>query len=294
MNLPVLQVSLSAEYGNRCALRNVEFELYAGEALGMIGTSGAGKTTLAMALLGLLSWRGGRAYGEVLIGGSNLLSLPPRDARRIRGKQIAFIPQSPMTALNPAISLRSHFDEAWRAHESTGRNALDLRLGQLMDEVQLPIRDDGFLRRKPGQISVGQAQRVLLALALLHRPKILIADEPTSALDPVTQSEIILLLQRLNQRHGTALLYISHDLFSVLELCERVAVLNDGVIAECLDVERVEQAQHPATLSLLRALPVPVHVLLSHRRSKPNLLGREHELDFGRSQMNMHQAEARA
>jgi len=294
MNLPVLQVRLRAEYGKRCALRNMEFDLYAGEALGMIGASGAGKTTLAMALLGLISWRGGRAYGEVLIGGSNLLTLPPRDARRIRGKQVAFIPQSPMSALNPAISLRSHFDEAWRAHESTGRSALDLRLGQLMDEVQLPIHDDGFLRRKPGQISVGQAQRVLLALALLHRPSILIADEPTSALDPVTQSEIILLLQRLNRRNGTALLYISHDLFSVLELCDRVAVLNDGAIAECIEVERLEQAQHPATLSLLRALPIPVHVLLSHCSAKPNHHNREHEPEAGQSQMNMHPANASA
>jgi len=268
MNPPVMHVRLRAEYGKRCVLENVEFDLYAGEALGMIGTSGAGKTTLAMALLGLLSWRGGKASGEVLLDGNNLLTLPPREARRIRGKQIAFIPQSPMTALNPAISLRSHFDEAWRAHESTGRNALDLRLQQLIEEVQLPVDDNSFLRRKPGQISVGQAQRVLLALALLHRPSILIADEPTSALDPVTQAEIILLLQRLNRRNGTALLYISHDLVSVLQLCNRLAVLHDGAIAECIEVERVEQAQNPATLSLLRALPIPVHILLSHCRSK--------------------------
>src|SRR5271165_3625460 len=203
MNPPVMHVRLRAEYGKRCVLQNVEFDLYAGEALGMIGTSGAGKTTLAIALLGLLSWRGGKACGEVLIDGNNLLTLPPREARRIRGKQIAFIPQSPMTALNPAISLRSHFDEAWRAHKSTGKNALDLRLRQLMEEVQLPVDDAGFLRRKPCQISVGQAQRVLLALALLHCPSILIADEPTSALDPVTQAEIIMLLQRLNRRNGT-------------------------------------------------------------------------------------------
>jgi len=286
MNPPVMHVRLRAEYGKRCVLQDVEFDLYAGEALGMIGTSGAGKTTLAMALLGLLSWRGGKACGEVLIDGSNLLTLPPRDARRIRGKKIAFIPQSPMTALNPAISLRSHFDEAWRAHESTGRNALDLRLRQLMEEVQLPVNDAGFLRRKPGQISVGQAQRVLLALALLHRPSILIADEPTSALDPVTQAEIIMLLQRLNRGNGTALLYISHDLVSVLQLCDRLAVLHDGTIAECVEVERVEQAQHAATLSLLNALPIPIHVLLSHCRSKLDNHDRVHEPEAGQSPMN--------
>jgi ABC-type glutathione transport system ATPase component len=242
----------------------VQFDLCAGEALGMVGTSGAGKTTLVMALLGLLPFLGGRASGEVLLNGVSLLTMPAREARQIRGKQIALIPQSPMTALNPAVSLRSHFEEAWLAHESTGMKALDRRLRQLMDEVQLPGADDGFLRSKPGQISVGQAQRVLIALALLHHPSILIADEPTSALDPVTQVEIIKLLQQLNRLHGTALLYISHDLVSVLQLCSRFLVLDSGSIAECVQVAQIEEAQHPATLSLLRALPVPVHVLLSH------------------------------
>jgi ABC-type glutathione transport system ATPase component len=182
----------------------------------------------------------------------------------MRGKTIALVPQSPMTALNAAVSLQSHFDEAWRAHESTGEKALELRLHQLMEEVQLPAGDKDFLRRKPGQISVGQAQRVLIALALLHRPSILIADEPTSALDPVTQAEILRLLRQLNQRHGTALLYISHDLISVLQLCGRLAVLHSGSIAECLPIAQIEQAGHPATLSLLRSLPVPVQVLLAY------------------------------
>jgi ABC-type dipeptide/oligopeptide/nickel transport system ATPase component len=133
-----------------------------------------------------------------------------------------------------------------------------------LEEVQLPAGDKDFLRRKPGQISVGQAQRVLIALALLHRPSILIADEPTSALDPVTQAEILRLLRQLNQRHGTALLYISHDLVSVLQLCGRLAVLHAGVVAECLPVALIEQARHPATLALLRLLPAPVSALLAY------------------------------
>jgi ABC-type glutathione transport system ATPase component len=242
----------------------VEFDLYPGEALGMVGTSGAGKTTLVMAMLGLLPWRGGKTTGEVLVDGRNLLTMPAREARRIRGKRIALVPQSPMTALNGAVSLRSHFDEAWRAHESTGRKALESRLEQLMHEVQLPTIHDVFLRSKPGQVSVGQAQRVLIALALLHRPAILIADEPTSALDPVIQAEIINLLRHLNRRNGTALLYISHDLVSVLQLCDRLAVLHAGSVAECLRVDQIEQARHPATLSLLHSLPVPVRALLTH------------------------------
>ena len=264
MSAPAMQVSLRADYGKRSVLSDIRFDLCAGEALGMVGTSGAGKTTLVMALLGLLPWRGGKVTGEVLIDGRNLLAMPAREARRIRGKRIALVPQSPMTALNEAVSLRSHFEEAWRAHESSGRKTLEPRLRQLMEEVQLPAGDQEFLRRRPTQISVGQAQRVLIALALLHRPSILIADEPTSALDPVTQAEIVGLLRQLNRRNGTALLYISHDLVSVLQLCERIAVLHSGAIAECLRIEEIEQARHPATLSLLRSLPLPAHFLLSH------------------------------
>lgn len=267
MTAPLLEVRLRAEYGQRCVFRDVRFALGAGEALGLVGTSGAGKTTLVMALLGLLPWRGGKATGEVLVQGRDLLAMPAGEARRMRGKTIALIPQSPMTALNAAASLRAHFDEAWRAHEQRGRNALEERLRQLMEEVQLPMDEGSFLSRKPGEISVGQAQRVLIALALLHRPSILVADEPTSALDPVTQAEIIRLLRQLNRRNGTALLYISHDLVSVLQLCSKLAVLDGGAIAECLPVTQIGQARHPATLALLHSLPVPVEALLSYSMS---------------------------
>jgi ABC-type dipeptide/oligopeptide/nickel transport system ATPase component len=193
-----------------------------------------------------------------------------RAARRIRGRAVALIPQSPMTALNAQVSLRSHFVEAWSAHQSTGRIALDARLRELMAQVQLPIDDSSFLSRKPGQISVGQAQRVLIALALLHRPAIVIADEPTSALDPVTQAEIVKLLGQLARQNGMALLYISHDLVSVLQLCGRIAVLDSGTIVECMPVAEIDQARNPATLSLLRALPVPARFLLDHFSSHSN------------------------
>jgi ABC-type glutathione transport system ATPase component len=259
----VMQVRLRAAYGGRCVLDDVHFELRAGEAMGLVGSSGAGKTTLVMALLGLLPWRGGSVAGEVLLKEGNLLAMTAREARRVRGSRIAIVPQSPMTALNPAVSLRAHFEEAWRAHEPS-RKTLQPRLVQLLEEVQLPVNDESFLRRKPGQISVGQAQRVLIALALLHRPPILIADEPTSALDLVTQAEIVRLLFQLTRGNGASLLYISHDLVSVLQLCDRIAVLHEGSIVESLATIEIEQARHPATLSLLRALPLPVGILLSH------------------------------
>jgi peptide/nickel transport system ATP-binding protein len=255
---------LQAAYAGKPVLHDVRFELSRGEVLGLVGASGAGKSTLVLSLLGLLPWRGGRVTGEVLLAGQNLLALPERDLRKLRGRQIALIPQNPMSALNGAISLQTHFNEAWRAHETSGRAALAQRLETLLAEVQLPS-DPEFLRRRSSQISVGQAQRVLIALALLHRPALIIADEPTSALDPVTQAQIIELLRRLNRQHRTTLLYISHDLVSVLQLCNRIAVLEAGTIVESLPVGELSQARHEATTALLRALPAPPYVLLCFR-----------------------------
>jgi ABC-type glutathione transport system ATPase component len=260
----LLRVHLSAGYSGKTTLSAIHFELQQGEILGLVGSSGAGKSTLVLSLLGLLPWRGGRVSGEVLLRGRSLLKLSEKQLRGLRGKEMALIPQSPMTALNAAVSLRSHFEEAWKAHEKRGRAALDERVQELMAEVHLPA-DAEFLRRRPREISVGQAQRVLIALALLHRPALIVADEPTSALDPVTQSQIVDLLRNLNRRHGVTLLYISHDLISVIQLCDRVAVLHEGTIVEDLPVGQLAEAQHAASLALLRALPVPPQTLLRFR-----------------------------
>jgi len=264
MDRPLLQVRIQAGYGRQPVLRDISFDVHAGEILGLVGTSGAGKSTLVLALLGLLKWRGGKVTGEILLDGQDLLRMRERDLRRLRGKTIALVPQSPMTALNSALSLRAHFEEAWKAHDNSGRKALAPRLATLLSQMQLPANPE-FLNRRPGEVSVGQAQRVLIALALLHRPAILIADEPTSALDPVNQSEIVRLLRRLNKETGTTMLYISHDLVSVLQLCDRMAVLDAGVVADCLPVKEIEHSKHPATLALLRSLPVPASVLLGLR-----------------------------
>lgn len=260
---PLLSVRLSAGYGKRTTLEDVEFSVRPGERFGLIGTSGAGKSTLLLALLGLLPWRGGWARGEVNIGGTNLLTLKERDARRLRGKVLALVPQSPASALNSALSLQTHFTEAWRAHEPADADRLTHRLETLLRRVQLPA-DAAFLKRKPGQISVGQAQRCALALALLHRPALLVADEPTSALDPATQVEVLALLRELTAEDGSGLLLVSHDLLSVVRLCSRVAVLHEGRLAECLDVNQLQHARHPAFRALLRTLPVPPEILLQH------------------------------
>jgi len=260
----LLRVRLDARYAGRVVLHEVRLELERGEVLGLVGSSGAGKSTLVLSLLGLLPWRGGRVTGEVLLRGENLLRMPERNLRALRGRAVGFIPQSPMSALNPALSLERHFRETWRAHRRNAGDALKERMGTLLDEVQLPASRD-FLCRRPAEISVGQAQRVLIALALLHEPALLIADEPTSALDPVTQTQIVDLLRRLNNRHGASLLYVSHDLLSVIGLCHRIAVLDAGTIVESLKVEDLSWAQHPATQRLLQTLPVPAEMLMRYR-----------------------------
>ncbi len=260
---PVLRVRLHAGYGKVTVLDGVELDLHAGECLGLVGTSGAGKSTLVMALLGLLKWRRGWARGEVMLGGKNLLELSEREARRVRGKEIALVPQSPLSALNPALSLRAQFREAWKAHEAS-LGGFQARVEELIRQVQLPEGAE-FLDRKPGQISVGQAQRVVMAMALLHRPAVLIADEPTSALDPATQREVMDLLRLVRRQERTTLLYISHDLISVLELCESVAVLQGGRIAGRRSVAELGDGDLPPALeSLLVTLPVPVTVLLEN------------------------------
>lgn len=262
----LLRVQFSASYAGKLTLSDIRFELQPGEVLGLVGSSGAGKSTLVLSLLGLLPWRGGCVSGEVLLRGRNLLELSEKQLRSLRGREIALIPQSPMSALNASISLLRHFEEAWKAHEKQGREAMLERVRLLMAEVQLPS-DPEFLRRRPREISVGQAQRVLIALALLHRPALIVADEPTSALDPVTQMQIVDLLRSLNRRHGMTLLYISHDLISVIRLCDRVAVLHEGSIVENMPVGQLSEARHAASLALLRALPVSPEILLRFRDS---------------------------
>ena len=270
---PALCVKLSAGYGKTAVLDGVDLTLHAGECLGLVGGSGAGKSTLVLALLGLLPWRRGWARGEVLLGSQsghaqrNLLALPEREARRLRGREIALIPQSPASALNPALSLFAQLTQAWRAHQP-GTAGMLARAQELLAKVQLPS-GPAFLARKPGQISVGQAQRFTLALALLHRPSVLVADEPTSALDPVTQREVLDLLRSVQRSEGTALLYISHDILSVLDLCDRVAVLEGGKVVASQRVAMLGTANLHASLNaLLATVPVPVDVLLRHLRDR--------------------------
>lgn len=253
---PLLFARLSVDYRNKTSvLRNIVLEIRRGEILGLVGESGSGKSTLALALLQLLELRGAKVRGEILFQGENLLEKTESQLREMRGRQMSVVLQSPLTSLNPALRIGTQLREAWLAHARGTKQECIAALRAVLRSVSLPD-DDEFLTRRPSQLSVGQGQRVIIAMAILHRPALLIADEPTSALDTITQSEILALFARLNRELDVAILYISHDLLSVAALCHRIAILREGEIVEC-DVPEVifDSARHPYTQRLIAALP---------------------------------------
>lgn len=253
---PLLRMRISARYpGAAPVLENVELAIPEGEILGLVGRSGEGKSTIALAILRLLSIKGGLVSGEIHFRGKELLTISEPEMRRIRGREIALVPQSPIASLNPALTLGAQFREAWRAHSSAPFAQFEPRLAELLESVSLPPEPE-FLRRYPGELSVGLAQRVLIAMALVHNPALILADEPTSALDMITQAEILQLLAELNRKLKTAILYISHDLVSVATLCHQVAILNGGRIVECRPTSKIfTEPQHPYSRRLIEAIP---------------------------------------
>jgi ABC-type dipeptide/oligopeptide/nickel transport system ATPase component len=253
---PLLSLRLSVDYrSKKGVLRDVAMELCQGEILGLVGQSGSGKSTLSLAILRLLHLKGGTALGSLLFKGENLMAKTETEMRRVRGREISVVLQSPLSSLNPVLRIGSQLSEAWRAHAHGTRDECDSAINSALASVSLPS-DSEFLRRRPSQLSVGQAQRVIIAMAILHRPSLLIADEATSALDTITQSEILRLFAQLNRGLGMGILYISHDLLSVAALCHSIAILNDGEIVEIGPPSQIfGTPQHPYTQKLVAALP---------------------------------------
>jgi ABC-type glutathione transport system ATPase component len=252
----VLSTCVSVDYRNRPGvLRRVKIEVAKGEILGLVGQSGSGKTTFAMATLGLLDPGAATVTGEIIVAGTDICGRGERDLRRVRGRVISLIPQNPVAALNPSVRIGRQLQEAWAAHAANWSGQGCQTASQLLHACGL-CADDKFLRRFPHQISVGQAQRILIAMALLHNPSVLIADEPTSALDLVTQREVLDLIPRISADRGMAAVFISHDLPVVASLCHRVAILHEGSIIDYGRTWDVLAApRHPYTRSLISAVP---------------------------------------
>jgi peptide/nickel transport system ATP-binding protein len=252
----LLSAHLSVRYGGKePVLRGLQIEIRRGEILGLVGQSGSGKSTLAMAILGLLDKKYARPEGTIRFQDSDLLHLSERELRMLRGRAVSLVLQSPLSSLNPALKIRTQLKEAWRAHASGTSADCAKAIGASLASVSLPA-DEGFQRKYPSQMSVGQAQRVLIAMAIMHRPALLIADEATSALDVITQSEILELFRELNRSTGMAILYISHDLASVAGICDRIAILHQGAIVESGTTEQIfSEPHHEYTQRLMAALP---------------------------------------
>jgi peptide/nickel transport system ATP-binding protein len=252
----ILSANISVDYpGKKGVLRDVALDIAQGEILGLVGESGSGKSTLSLAILGLLNLKGGTARGNMAFLGRELTTLSEREMRSIRGRQLSLVLQSPHSSLNPALKIGTQLTEAWKAHAQGSRVQCRRDILSALQMVSL-LDGESLLNRRPSELSVGQAQRVLIALAILHRPVLLIADEPTSALDMITQSEILRLFARLNRELRMSILFISHDLLAVASLCHRIAILKDGEVVECGSTEMIfNHPEHSYTRQLIAALP---------------------------------------
>ncbi len=274
--MPVLSLrNLRVYYGTGGApvraVDGVDLDIEAGQVVGLVGESGCGKSTLGRGILGLLP-EGARADGQVLYGGRNLVELPARELRALRGPELGLIFQEPMTRLNPLLRIEQHFAETLRQHEPK-LDERDIRRRSLETLGRMGIPPTRF-RQYPHEFSGGMRQRIMIALALVLRPKLLVADEPTTALDVIVEAQILRILADLKENFGTALLLITHNLGIVAESCDRVAVMYAGRIVEEGRARDVfAEPAHPYTRELLRStISLDTTELHSIPGAPPNLI----------------------
>ncbi len=250
-----LRVEFPGRHGTVTALDGINLSIAPGEILGVVGESGAGKSMTGLAVLGLLEPPGRVAGGEVWLNGRRIDHLEDRKMEKIRGREIGAIFQDPLTSLNPLFSVGAQLTETIRLHlDMTRADALARAIG-LLREVGIPapeVRIDHY----PHQFSGGMRQRVVIALALAAEPKLIVADEPTTALDVSIQAQIIALLRRLCDDHGTAVMLVTHDMGVIAETADRVAVMYAGRMAEIGPVREVLKSPgHPYTRGLMGSIP---------------------------------------
>jgi peptide/nickel transport system ATP-binding protein len=253
------------------AVEDVSLEIGESEVVGLVGESGCGKSTLGRGILGLLP-EGARADGEVLYGGRNLVGLSQKELRRLRGPDLGLVFQEPMTRLNPLSRISEHFRETLKQHEPN-LSEKDMRRRSLETLGRMGIPPTRF-EQYPHEFSGGMRQRIMIALALVLRPKLLVADEPTTSLDVIVEGQILALLADLKRNFGTALLLITHNLGIVAESCDRMAVMYAGRIVEEGPVRDVfADPAHPYTRELLRStISLETTELHSIPGAPPNLI----------------------
>ena len=251
-----LRIELITRDGVAPVIDDLSFILNAGETLSFVGESGCGKSMTALALMGLLPEKVGRvASGSIIFNGENLAQASSDRMRAIRGNDISMIFQEPMTSLNPVFTIGEQIAEVLRAHQALSRKAAWSQAIELLDAVRIP-NAKGRVSDYPFQMSGGQRQRAMIAMALACRPKILIADEPTTALDVTVQAQIFDLLSDLRQQTGAAIILITHDMGAVAEMAERMIVMYAGRKAELGPVDQIiDRPRHPYTKGLIECVP---------------------------------------
>lgn len=254
------------------ALDGVNFYIERGEIVGLVGETGSGKTVTALSILRLLDPSARIIKGEIIFEGRDLLKLDPESMRRIRGREISIIFQEPRTSLNPILTVGLQLKEALEAHKKISSYEAHDEIITMLKKVGLPDPEQ-LLKRYPHELSGGMAQRVMIAMALLMKPKLLIADEPTSALDVTIQAQILELIRDLVNEIKASVLFITHDLGVAAEICDKVAVMYAGSVVECGSIYEIfEKPLHPYTSALLSAIPRPGHDLTIIAGEMPNLL----------------------
>jgi len=254
LDIADLSIALKIERSHRL-LRGVSLSVAPGEVRGLVGESGAGKTMIGRTIFDILPRAVAVVGGSVRLGGSDLLSMPARQRRRLIARTSALIPQDPLTALNPVRRIEGQITDRLTAILRLGRATARERALQLLTEVHI-ADPERTLASYPHQLSGGMRQRVLIASAFAAEPKLIVADEPTTALDVTVQKQILRLIAEMQARHGTALLFVTHDLGVVAKICQKVTVLFGGSVVEDTDVTSLFAApRHPYSAALIAATP---------------------------------------
>ncbi|KOP67309.1 peptide ABC transporter ATP-binding protein [Bacillus sp. FJAT-18019] len=250
-----IQVAFQTDQGELISVDEVSFELCSGETLGIVGESGCGKSVTSLSIMGLLGTHGSVRRGEIRFNGTALTDCTDNQLRNLRGSEISMIFQEPMTSLNPVIPIGEQIAETVRLHQKKSRKEAKAIAVDMLRKVGIP-RPEAIMKEYPHALSGGMRQRVMIAIALVCRPKLLIADEPTTALDVTIQAQMLELMKQLQQESGAAIMLVTHDLGVVAEMADQVIVMYAGQVVEQADVFTLFRApRHPYTQGLMKSIP---------------------------------------
>lgn len=250
-----LSVTFSTLKGTIKALSNVNLEIKSGETHGLVGESGCGKTVTSLSVMRLLPETAQIAGGEIFFDGNCLLKKTETEMTEIRGRDISMIFQEPMTSLNPVLTVGDQIGEVFELHRRKSTEPIPKKVSDVLRSVEMPD-PERIMRSYPSELSGGMRQRIMIAMAIACKPKLLIADEPTSALDVTVQAQILKLMRRLKEESGSSIIFVTHNLAVVAEMCDSVSVMYGGRVVESADIETIFEAPlHPYSVGLLNSIP---------------------------------------